>query len=1128
MDNRRAAASFSGVSDQPTPPAPAADAIFRQALERLVPEERTTYLDEACAGDAALRAAVEALLRDYKERMGRAQTVTGPGSPSKASLSEGPGSTIGRYKLMEKIGEGGCGVVFLAEQTEPVQRRVALKVVRLGMDTEEVVARFAAERQALAMMEHPHIAQVLDAGATPAGRPFFVMELVRGEPITKFCDDHRLNTAARQKLFAQVCSAVQHAHQKGVIHRDLKPSNILVALHDGAPVPKVIDFGIAKATAGRLTDRTLFTAFEQFVGTPAYMSPEQAGLGGADVDTRSDVYSLGVLLYELLTGQPPLDPKTLDSANVDEVRRLVREVEPPRPSAQLAALDAATLTARAVLRGSDAARLVGDIRGDLDWIVMRCLEKDRTRRYDSASALAEDIGRHLENEPIAARPPGNLYLLQKLVRRHRAVFATAAAISLALIVGFGAALRSYFNERAARQLADEQTVLARDAHAATQLALSRADYLVALDLIERDQDPEAVAHLVRALRATPGDRASAALLVSVLTTRAWLVPVTPPGRVAGQTARATISAPPRAPQVGPGARGPGGGGNNNGRGGPGSLSGRGRGAGGAAPWPDVPSPDGKWILRDLPLDNAVRLYTASTSSLSPSVPLAEPMHHAADVSTGSFALTNVRQITTLVREVGAPNRRGPTLSPGETWNFPDRPGVLLALPEAGAGTAASWSPDGRMILTLAAEGIARTWDAATGGALSAPMPHGQPVSETAFSPDGKRLASLTPDNVLHLWTTATGERVSADVALAAGEPNQRGGAMGQRGGRGGPVGGFGGGARESTLAFSPDGARILAVVSGRVVRVRDAGTGRPFPALKNLEAAAVSSAAWSPDGRRILTTGAAGAAFFAPGAASSTGARLWDAATGETVLEFAKDVGQLDSAAFSSDGRLVLTVSRAGQTRQVHLWDAATGERTTADIISHSAGNNFTEATFSPDNQHVLTVTRGDQPAARVWKAETAEAVSALIQPKPAATTVTPNGDVPFSATFSPDGRWVVTEGRLDAAVGAGARVWDAETGLPVSVPALGERAALSPDGKHLLTTDADGTVKILPFADETTSTWLLDLAETLARCQLDATGSLMFVRGKPIEEIKRLIAQEKDPTHPLVIWARRLLAPTP
>ena len=312
-------------------------------------------------------------------------------------LTEKPGDTIGRYKLLQQIGEGGCGVVYMAEQDEPVRRRVALKIIKLGMDTKSVIARFEAERQALAMMDHPNIAKVLDAGATETGRPYFVMELVRGMKITEYCDEAKLSTRARLDLFIQVCQAIQHAHQKGIIHRDIKPSNILVTVNDGVPVPKVIDFGIAKATSGQqLTDKTLFTAFEQFIGTPAYMSPEQAVLTSLDIDTRSDIYALGVLLYELLTGKTPFDAKELLAIGLDEMRRTIREQEPPRPSTRLSTLPGQELSTTAQRRGLDAPKLVSELRGDLDWIVMKCAGerpraplRDRQRPGDGHSAALE-------------------------------------------------------------------------------------------------------------------------------------------------------------------------------------------------------------------------------------------------------------------------------------------------------------------------------------------------------------------------------------------------------------------------------------------------------------------------------------------------------------------------------------------------------------------------------------------------------------------------------------------------------------------------------------------------------------------------------------------------------------------
>ncbi len=449
--------------------------IFNAAVEGHPPGEWEAYLDEACGDDAELRRQAALLLKAHEA--GGSLSTSAPdtttstepahGAPG-VEVDEGVGTVIGPYKLLQSIGEGGMGTVFMAEQMHPVRRRVALKLIRSGHDSRRVVARFEAERQALALMDHPNIARVFDAGTTDTGRPYFVMELVKGIPITRYCDEHQLTIRQRLELFVPVCQAVQHAHQKGIIHRDLKPSNILIAPYDGVPVPKVIDFGVAKAAGPRLTEQTLFTEFGAIVGTPDYMSPEQAELNQLDIDTRSDVYSLGVLLYELLTGSTPLTRRRLEQAALLEVLRRVREEEPPRPSVRLGTTE--ELPSIAASRGVEPRRIGMLVRGELDWIVMKALEKDRRRRYETASGFAADVRRHLDDEPVQACPPSAGYRLKKLARRHRAALATAAIVVAALVAGTAVsawqAVRAIESERraeAAQATAEQRSSLARRA-----------------------------------------------------------------------------------------------------------------------------------------------------------------------------------------------------------------------------------------------------------------------------------------------------------------------------------------------------------------------------------------------------------------------------------------------------------------------------------------------------------------------------------------------------------------------------------------------------------------------------------------------------------------------------------------
>jgi serine/threonine protein kinase len=449
-----------------------AKSLFLAALDH-ASGERAAFLDEACAGDAELRRRVERLLQahDRPDSLPEAPAAPGPTEdssppgggdsvPGPIAAAEVSGMRIGPYKLLEQIGEGGMGTVWMAQQTAPVKRPVALKLIKAGMDSKQVLARFEAERQALALMDHPNIAKVLDAGTTSAGRPYFVMDLVKGVPITRYCDEHHLTPRQRLELFLPVCQAVQHAHQKGIIHRDLKPSNVLVALYDGRPVPKVIDFGVAKAAGQPLTDKTLVTGFGAIVGTLEYMSPEQAQINQLDIDTRSDIYALGVLLYELLTGTTPLEPKRVKTAGLLEALRIIREEETPRPSTRLSAAEG--LPTIAANRGTEPKKLAALFRGELDWIVMKALEKDRNRRYETANGLAMDVQRYLADEPVLACPPSAGYRLRKFVRRNKRGLAVAALVLFFLVL-LGSGLGWAVRDRTARIAAiDHEAALAVD------------------------------------------------------------------------------------------------------------------------------------------------------------------------------------------------------------------------------------------------------------------------------------------------------------------------------------------------------------------------------------------------------------------------------------------------------------------------------------------------------------------------------------------------------------------------------------------------------------------------------------------------------------------------------------------
>jgi eukaryotic-like serine/threonine-protein kinase len=1019
---------------------PSDESIFALALERPSPAERAAFVQGACVGNPSLLARVEGLLKSHEEAGSFLQqpfdssTLTG----GHDRPSEGPGARIGPYRLLQQIGEGGMGVVYMAEQEQPVRRKVALKIIKPGMDSQQVVARFEAERQALAVMDHTHIAKVFDAGATESGRPYFVMELVHGVPITKYCDDKELTPRERLELFVPVCQAIQHAHQKGIVHRDIKPSNVLVTMYDDKPVSKVIDFGVAKAIEQRLTERTLFTQYGALVGTFEYMSPEQAEMNAFGVDTRSDIYSLGVLLYELLTGTTPLEKLRLRQAALGELVRLIKEEEPPRPSVRLSS--SGDLPKIAALRKTEPARLSKLVRGEVDWIVMKCLEKDRARRYETASGLAKDVERYLADLPVEACPPSAGYRLRKFARRYKAPLAVTAGFGLLLCAGVvfiawqavrarRAEEKARINAQRAQLSAHVAQAQAREIVVAKDQAEERGDELVALNKQLRRSNYVADMNLARhawdegnlALagellerhRPKPGETDLRGFEWHYLhrlphrdlrtvkahdggaTTVAW----TPDGKRlvslgASQKASGEVKLWDAATLN--------------------SLTLRLKSATDHVIRGDL-SPDGK-LLAAAGRDKTVRVWNLETGEQ-----FATLEGHTADVI---FQVCFSPDGRNLASQTWA--SRSIDSSEIKIWDLDQRKAIVsIDKLRAVGGLALAFSPDGNRLAAGTGPNLVNVWDAASGRKLLVTGLKRSSVECLAMSPDGDRLAVAGVARDVQILDSRTGQLLwtcSGDLV------------------------------HRSRLSFSPDGERLASAASSGI-ELWDAESGQLIRMFKG-HVGPVMDVAFNPDSTLLASAGADGCL------------KVWDAVSDPESISISGPLARL-FVVISPDGRTGLT--GLGEST-IQLWNTTTGKP-----LGEPLNLDYKQASFdfTADGNRLVLTDEGKNVT--TWDVATRKAVHTFKHDGPAR---------PIKTALSADGKWFACSGAAGEL-----KVWDLEKGIPLRAFKVAEdqpSLVFSPDGRRLAAGDRRGAIKV----------W--DVATGGDRCAAQVKGSIAMLTFSP------------------------------